>query len=216
MIRIDTREPPKFHEFLIKTFPHISFCAAALKEGDYESELCLVERKTVNDLYGSMMGTKDKPGRLHDQLERLSVHQNEKVVILLITGSMGDFITKMHEVRKMNIDQDALYGQIASITCRYNIMPLWIHHPQEALITMIKLMMKIDEGKWQIPDRRDPHILSMKLLGISRQQYEDLLLKHRSLSNISRQPITELTKVHGIGTVKAQRILNVLNNTGRV
>ena len=209
-IYIDSREPPKFADFLVKAFPGIEFRVAALKEGDYESDRCLVERKTIADLNGSIKGSKGKPGRLHDQLERLSVHQDKKVVILMLTGTVGGFVTDMRAKCEMDIDPNVLYGEVASITCRYNIMPLWIEKPQEALITMIKLMRKIDEGEWQVPPRRNPRILAAKLLGTSTQQFDDLTTKFGSLHNIAHASLDDMMKVHGIGTAKANRIREVL------
>ena len=111
---------------------------------------------------------------------------------------------------EMDIDPNVLYGEVASITCRYNIMPLWIEKPQEALITMIKLMRKIDEGEWQVPPRRNPRILAAKLLGTSTQQFDDLTTKFGSLHNIAHASLDDMMKVHGIGTAKANRIREVL------
>lgn len=207
MIIVDTREPEKYILFLRKTFPDMVFERFALKEGDYASERCLVERKTIPDLYGSIMGPNR---RIQDQIERISVH-SDKVQVLLITGSVAEFVKGMADPSiHVKVDPNVLFGEIASIACRYGIQPLWIENEWEAMITMVKFMSKVDQGKWMVPVRRDPEILAAKLLGISVLQLKTLMMKHKCLHTLASVPDKDLMTVKGIGPAKAQNIKSVL------
>lgn len=205
----DTREPPKYIKFLRKTFPELTFEGATLKEGDYASTKCLVERKTIEDLYGSIVGPSR---RIHNQVERISCHQ-DKIQGLLITGNIADFVTRMAAPPIcVKVDSNILFGEIASIACRYGIQPLWVENEWYGLITMVKFMMKVDEGKWMVPARRDPDILAAKLLGVSTHQLGLLLDNHKSLVGIACASPKELMIVKGIGPSKAEEILRVLTS----
>ena len=63
-LKVDTREDDRYLNFLRQAFPRIDVRSETLKEGDYESEKALFERKTLPDLYGSVIGGGGKPGRL--------------------------------------------------------------------------------------------------------------------------------------------------------
>lgn len=204
-IIVDTREPPKYHEFLVTKFPEMIFKRMKLDEGDYQSELCLAERKTVADLYGSITGPNR---RIHDQVERISVHQ-DKVQILLITGSIAEYVKNMKAIG-ITIDSNILFGEIASITCRYGIQPLWVENEWEGMITLVKLMKKIDDGKYNVPVKRDRTILAARLLGISTAQLTHLMTKHNSLANIANVSDKDLQSVKGIGPARAIQIRKTL------
>jgi ERCC4-type nuclease len=130
---------------------------------------------------------------------------------LLVTGSVGDFVIKMKEIG-VKVDSNILFGEIASIACRYGIQPLWIEDEWSAMITMIKFMIKIDEGKHMVPVRRDPDILAAKLIGVSTKQLGILLDNHGSLAGICIATDKELMKVKGIGPSKAAEIKRVLTS----
>lgn len=112
MIWVDSREPKKYLEFLLKTFPGTTFEVTALREGDYMSERVLVERKTVADLRSSILGTKDKSGRFIKQLERMATH-DDQVVVVMVTGNMEKYVTDMRKIG-ISVDQEILYGELAS------------------------------------------------------------------------------------------------------
>jgi ERCC4-type nuclease len=204
-IIVDTREPPKYYEFLVKKFPEMIFKRMKLNEGDYQSEKCLAERKTVADLYGSITGPSR---RIHDQVERISVHQ-DKVQILLVTGSVGQYVTSMRDIG-ITIDPNILFGEIASITCRYQLVPLWVENEWEGMITLIKLMKKIEDGKYNVPVRRDRNILASRLLGISTAQLEHLMMSHKCLHEIANVSEKDLQRIKGIGPAKAIQIKKTL------
>jgi len=209
-IKVDTREPPKYIEFLVNTFPDLKFERATLKEGDYESSKCLFERKKMADLYGSITGP---TRRFYDQMHRMSVH-TDKVTFLLVTGSVKDFVKEMQDIPKPNgpltVDPNILFGGIAAAAYRYNIQPFWIHDEWEGLITMIKTMVAIDKGKYQVPVRRDPDILCARLLGVSTIQLSQLLDQHRSIEGLCKANKKDFQLIRGIGPAKATEIHRVL------
>lgn len=206
-IIVDTREPPKYLAFLKKTFPDLKFEHRCLPEGDYQSDKVIVERKQIADLYGSIV---TPPRRIHAQVDRISCHQ-DKIQVIMITGSISEFVSKMSEIG-VQVDSNVLFGEIASIACRYCIPPLWIENEWSAMITMVKFMTKVDSGKYLVPARRDPDILAAKLLGISTAQLSTLLDRHGSLVGIGKTMKNDLMKVKGIGPAKADEILRVLTS----
>lgn len=213
MIIVDTREPKKYYNFLAKTFPGMQFTCQTLVEGDYASEHVLVERKTVADLYGSIVGTSTKKGRFLDQVERMSLHQDQ-VVVLLITGSLRKYVETVAGVG-VKVDPDIIYGEIGSVSCRYGFHPIWIEDEWDALVTMIKFMKKVEEGKYGLPARRDVDVLSARLLGVTVNQWRDLKGRFGSLTAMAFAEDKDLMKVYGIGEAKAKKIKSVLNNHTR-
>lgn len=209
VIIVDSREKEKYYDFLVQAFPDLTFERRALPEGDYESAKCIVERKRIDDLYGSITGPNR---RIQNQMERLSCHQ-DKVQAILVTGSVPKFVAKMAEPPiGIKIDPNILYGEVASIACRYGIMPLWAEDEYHGLVLMVKFMTKVDSGKWMVPVRRDPDILAAKLLGISTHQLGLLLDNHGSLVGIAHASDAQLQRIRGIGPSKAAEIKRVLTS----
>lgn len=215
VIKVDSREPPKYLEFLVKTFPDIKFERCTLKEGDYESDRCLFERKKMADLYGSITGP---TRRFYDQMHRMSAHEPDQLVFLLVTGSVAEFVKEMMEIPKPNgpidVDSNILFGGIAAVAYRYGIQPVWITNEWEGMITMVKIMTACDKGKYQVPVRRDPDILCARLLGISTNQLGILLDHHGSLEGLCKANVRDFQKVKGIGPAKAAEIHRVLKSSG--
>lgn len=208
MIWVDSREPKKYLEFLLKTFPGTKFEVTALREGDYMSERVLVERKTVADLRSSILGTKDKSGRFIKQLERMATH-DDQVVVVMVTGNMEKYVTDMRKIG-ISVDQEILYGELASCSCRYGVQTWWFENEWDGMVTMVKYMKKVEEGKLRVPSRRDPDILSARLLGVTLYQWEDLKKRFRSITSIALADEKDIMKVKGIGDKKAKKIKRVL------
>jgi ERCC4-type nuclease len=110
----------------------------------------------------------------------------------------------------ITIDPDILFGEIASIACRYGIQPLWVENEWEGMITLVKFMKKVDEGKYNVPVRRDRTILAARLLGISTAQLTQLMMTHNCLTNIANVPDKDLQRVRGIGPAKSIQIRRTL------
>lgn len=206
---IDTREPKHFPKFLKDAFPDVTFELKALPEGDYATDKVVVERKTVADLYGSIVGTRRKPGRLTNQVTRLSCH--EQVVLIMVVGSIHKFLDDMKRIG-VSVDPNVLYGALASISCRERIHILWIEQEWDALITMIKFMQAVEDGKHMVPSRRDPDILLARYFKITPRQWSEVKGRFKCINDLANAPLKEIMTVKGIGKVKAQTIKDLILN----
>jgi ERCC4-type nuclease len=203
-IIVDTREPPTIIKYLQKTFPKDMFSRETLKEGDYKSTKVLCERKKIGDLYGSIM---DK--RIWSQVNRMAQFDDMKLV-LLITGSLPEYIKSMRRYKKF-INEKIIYSCIDDIACRYGFEILWIENEKDALNIMVGYMENVDEGNLNVPTKAHPEALIARYLGITIPQYNELRKSHGSLMKIAKVPALDLSKIKGIGPIKAKRILNMLN-----
>jgi len=210
IITVDTREPPENYEFLVNTFRTTQFKKAALPEGDYSTEKVLVERKTLSDLYGSIMGSKDKSGRLQHQVSRLTTH-TDQIVLIMIIGNMFDYIRKMDKLG-INVNPDIIYATISSIICREHIHFLWYEHESDALINMVRFMMKVEDDKHHVPSRREPDHLAARLLNISLPQWLALKSKYGTIYGVMQASDTQIMEVKGIGKIKAGKIKEILKS----
>lgn len=209
-VLVDTREPKQNHKFLTKAFPNHTFELMALAEGDYSTNKVIVERKTIADLYGSILGNGDKPGRFQKQIGRLSCH--DKVVMVLIIGDISSYLKKMEEIG-VKVNVDIIYGALASISCRERIHVLWVEKEWDALITMIRFMQKVEDDEYMIPSRRDPDILLARYLKITTKQLGEIKSKYPSIYAIADAPVKDLMNIHGIGKIKAQGIKDLICNS---
>jgi ERCC4-type nuclease len=207
---VDTREDPEYYDFLVNLFPQHTFIWQKLDEGDYESSRVLVERKTLADLYGSIMGSKDKKGRLPDQISRLAMRE-DKITFLMVTGNLTDTMQKLDKDAGVRINPDVIYGQIASLMVKERIHTLWFEDDWNALAVMTKFMQKVEEGKHMVPTKREPNNLIARLLQITPMQAEHMKILFGSISNIAAQPEEQLQRIVGIGPAKATNIKRILN-----
>lgn len=209
-IIVDSREDEEYYNFLVHSFPNHKFIRQALKEGDFQTDTVLVERKTLMDLYGSVMGNRFSPGRLPDQISRLACHE-ERIVCFLIVGDMTKTLIKADKDAGIHINPDIIYGQLASIMCRERIHVIWQVDEWESLIMMVKFLQKVQEGKYMVPTKREPKQLIARLLGITPMQAEHLSILFGSLANIAAADETQLQRIVGIGPAKAAKIKATLN-----
>jgi len=206
---VDTREPPRNYEFLKKVFPNHIFEKATLQEGDYSTDKVLVERKTVADLYGSIVGNGSKPGRLIKQVSRISCH--DKVLVILVIGNISSFIENMKKIG-IKVNVDILYGALASISCRERMHVLWMEEEWNALITMVRLMQKIEDDEYMVPSRRDPDVLLARYFKITLKQLKELKSKYPTINDIANATEKDLMSIKGIGKVKAKGIKELIYN----
>ncbi|MCK9577440.1 MAG: hypothetical protein M0R51_16170 [Clostridia bacterium] len=206
---MDTREPPRNYEFLKKVFPNHIFEKATLQEGDYSTDKVLVERKTVADLYGSIVGNGSKPGRLIKQVSRISCH--DKVLVILVIGNISSFIENMKKIG-IKVNVDILYGALASISCRERMHVLWMEEEWNALITMVRLMQKIEDDEYMVPSRRDPDVLLARYFKITLKQLKELKSKYPTINDIANATEKDLMSIKGIGKVKAKGIKELIYN----
>lgn len=201
---VDTREPDKYYNFLKTAFPNIDVIQGTLKEGDYESDRCLFERKTLVDLYGSVIGGNGKGGRLWKQMDRMATH-NDMIVGVLVTGNMKETVHATSDIG-VPFDPEIVYSAIGHIQCSYQFPVFWIDNEWSALVSMVKYMKYCGDDKVGVPMRRDPDVLAARLLKVSTFQWHDLKVKFGSLENMGNASKKDLQSIYGIGPVKAKFI----------
>lgn len=206
---VDTREPKQNHKFLVKAFPDHVFEWGTLPEGDYSTDKVIVERKTVSDLYSSIVGNGGKPGRFGSQVSRLSCHN--QIILILVIGDVQSFISRMSELG-VKINVDIIYGALASVSCRENIHVMWMENEWNAMITMIRFMIKVENDEYMVPARRDPDILLARYFKITPKQLVELKNKFTSIYAMADASEKELMSVKGIGKVKAKNIKDLICN----
>ena len=213
---LDTREPVDLRQKIIKSFPNVKFKEVALKEGDImihcetdDGLKILIERKTVGDLYGSVMGSKGKKPRFPSQCVRLLTHQTDTVVILLITGDINEYCNFMKKRKGVIIDPSVFDSIIASVMVRYNIRVLVDHDDLNGIKRAIKVGMKICEGNLDIVAQRNLDALISRFLNITLVQWSNIRKMYGTdLTYIANG--ADLTQVQGIGKVKERRIKELI------
>lgn len=211
-ILVDTREKKPIYSFLTERFPEHVFKWQKLDEGDFDSGSVLVERKTVADLYGSIMGVGGKPGRLPSQLSRLATH-DDRVLFILITGSIDNYVTQMKEEFGVIVKPDVIVGMIASISCRERIHVMWIQDHYDGLVEMVRFMQGVEEGKHMVPSKREPDNLLARYFGVTINEMKELKMRFGTLQNMMNASEKDLQKVHGIGKAKSAKIKDLLTRS---
>lgn len=221
---VDTREPRDIYEFLVKSFPDITFMREKLDEGDYLA-MCdngkkrvLVERKQIGDFYDSIIRTKTlkdgtKSNRMRNQVDKISICQSDCVVLYLITGDQNSFAEYMRN-QGNPINMDIIDGGISSLLVRDNIRVLIDYSDKGGIKRMVRVMKKICDDETDLPKVRNVNTLAARLLNISKKQWFALREKFGTdLVYISGLSEREIMKVEGIGKIKAKRIKEILNGT---
>ena len=215
IITLDTREPAELRQWIIKQFPKLTFVEKALKEGDILIECendkntkVIIERKQISDLYGSVMGSKGKPGRFPAQCTRLMTHETNSVVILLVTGSVADYVAKMKKAKHIDIDPEIFDSIIASCMTRYNIRVIIDHSDYNGIKKAIKIGMKVCEGNLDLVAHRNCDALTARLLNITLVQWNAIRKQYGT--DLTYIAGADLSCIQGIGKVKERHIKEVL------
>lgn len=186
-----------------------------MKEGDIliccendKNTRVLIERKDIGDLYGSVMGSKGKPGRFPSQCARLTTHETDSVVVLLITGSVADYVNKMKKYKNIHIDPDVFDGIIASVMTRYNIRVLVDTDKYNGIKRAIRVGIKICEGNLDIIAHRNCDALIARFLNITLVQWKAIKDVHGT--DLTYIATADLSKIKGIGKIKERRIKEMI------
>lgn len=215
IITLDTREPAELRQWIIKQFPKIKFVEKALKEGDFLIECendkntkVTIERKDVGDLYGSVVGSKGKAPRFPAQCTRLMTHECNSVVVLLVTGSVTDYINKMKKYKHIDIDPELFDSIIASCMTRYNIRVIADNDKYNGIRRAIKIGMKVCEGNLDLVAHRNCDALTARLLNITLVQWNAIRKQYGT--DLTYIAGADLSCIQGIGKVKERHIKEVL------
>ena len=214
---VDSREKESIRRILDSY--GVSYKIEALITGDYEIRTkegdVTVERKTVTDFIGSLMG-----GRLEAQMRRLA---EKNCPMLLITGSFNDYLKYAKDSK---FTQDQMIGAIASCIVKYGLRSvIWIqnsdsnpHHTGLGLLS--KLLMKMKQGKLdKIPDRRlkakDGNVqreLIGLICGVPTNVAQALLTHFKTPRNVINAEDKALLEVKGMGKTRILKMRKLLGD----
>lgn len=214
---IDTREKQKvyYKGFLEERFPTHEFILQKLDEGDFASDNVLVERKEIADFFQSTYSH-----RLKDQVSRIASHE-DKYTFILIHGNMEQFLRAIDEV-EVGLAREKIssimYSSLASVACRERIHIVWCEDICDGLISMIKFMECAASGNYMIPLKREPDRLFARFLGVTPAQANQIKLMWPNIHEFARDCeetdiIKRLCSIRGIGTVKANLIVDLLQGS---
>lgn len=136
---VDCHEPATVHKILKdKNIPFIVRSLQPLGDFVYNNASC--ERKTIFDLASSTLSD-----RISKQFEKVPPNYYKMLMIIYPLSMLKeDFHTH-------NINEDFVFGSIASLAVRYNARILWGHTEQDTIPVMVKMLKKFSEGKADIP-----------------------------------------------------------------
>ena len=204
-VTTDSREKIHTYDLLCSLFPDIEFSREAMHIGDYATDHVLVERKSMADLYASIINK-----RLISQFERMSVITHQ-VHVLMIVGSLKTFCNSMNFNKGVpDVNISMMRGAIASTACRYGSHVIWFEDESESFYHMIKFMDMVEEGKYEVPAKRNPDVLMARYLQVTLVQWNDIKRMFPSLLELQDATIEDLKTVYGIGPKKAMNIKAVL------
>lgn len=201
---VDSREPTELYNFLKRKYKDINITREQLGWGDYVTNYVICERKSVSDLYSSLID-----GRYIGQLNKMSTDQN-KLFVLLITGNVTNYCKQMR-YKKIKCSEDMLYGAIAMAAYRYDFNIIWTPTDRDGLKVLVPYMRKIDENQYLVPTKAFNDVLISRLFKIPRNTVHNLFAEYKTIKKLCDATEPELLEFEGIGKVSAKRIYNLLN-----
>jgi len=139
VLYVDVHEPATVHKVLQDK--GIPFQVKSLQPlGDFVYNNASCERKTIFDLAASTLSD-----RISKQFEKVPEGYYKMLMIIHPLSMLKeDFHTK-------NINEDFVYGSIASLAVRYNARILWGYTERETIPVMVKMLKKFSENKADVP-----------------------------------------------------------------
>lgn len=233
---VDTREPVDVRMVFLRICPKAK--VTCLDQGDYETPKAIFERKNIGDLVQSIMSQ-----RIFDQFERLQKYceNRNKIPFLLVIGDLEDLKTtldKQLKERGVTINEEAVYGTIASIIVRHGGNLIWVTGRQEipvyypgtgtvykvnpitlhtAFTIMYKTAEKLEEGKlllphtsmmYRHPDRQITAI--SQSLGVSFALAKRMKDKFGTYKRVMLADPKELAVIDGVGPATLQKLKDLL------
>lgn len=164
----------------------INIVFKSLKIGDYIVNNIIIERKTMNDFYSSMLS-----GRMDNQIENLNQFEKR---LLIIEGDIIDLVDK-------KINKNIIYGKILSVLLKNNLPIIFTKDSSETAKYLQVLANKKEKNNSQIYKKRSTTIIERKsrvlesFPGIGRKTAKKLLEKYNTLENIFNSTEDELNKI---------------------
>ena len=181
-----------------------------LPVGDYiVAPETVVERKTISDLVSSIFD-----GRLFDQCNRLKEHY--QFPILLIEGDID-------EIEELTENPLIFYGAISSIAIDFKIPVIHTPNASHTSKLLISMCSRKDASKGpfikKIRKSRDIQTQQLSMLcslpGVGEKTAIRMLEKFGTPLMVLSSPITELSKVGGLGEARAKNIKKVLQEQSK-
>jgi len=136
---VDVHEPATVHQILKdKGIPFIVQSLQPL--GDYVYNNASCESKTIFDFAASTLSD-----RVSKQFEKVPPGYYKMLMIISPLQLLKE------NVHTKNINEDFIFGSIASLAVRYNARILWGHNDKETIPVMVKMLKKFSEGKADQP-----------------------------------------------------------------
>lgn len=126
-----------------------------MSAGDFETDECVAERKTIKDLVGSIKGTKSTTGRFFEQMKKLAEYSREedKVPFLFVSGNLKE-TAEWYESRGWKLNKNSVMGALASAIVRYGVNVFaQFSDDEEMFYCMNSVFEKVKDGKHMLPHR---------------------------------------------------------------
>jgi len=199
---IDDREPEKIKNLLTKH--NINYEVTRLLTGDFVYNNWIFERKTIEDLYGSIIS-----GRIFNQIDNMK--DNYDNVVVIISGKTSNCYFSIP-----NFNENIINGAIASFITKYKINVLRVDS-DSVLIKMIDLITKkssdigsINVIKIRKMTNEDVYLSMLCCInGLGVNKAKNILAKY-SFKQIPNLSIDQLKEVEGIGNKIAENIKKYL------
>ena len=219
---IDSRENSEFYNDVIKECIKLNIMneKQCLEIGDYVFNDVFFEAKSSIDFFQSVINR-----RLWNQLDNMDRHYEH--CILIIHGSIHEAL-QYKKYTQLNVPEQLLrnkfYGALGKITLDTDVKLFWTEGPKKAakiLTTICKMRpMEREVIKPSLLKRITTDDLRINMLGsikgISETKAQMLIDEFGSLMEIGEATIEELSKLDGIGTTIAKRIIDTLNSEEKV
>ena len=178
--------------------------------GDYiVAPETVVERKTISDLISSIFD-----GRLFDQCNRLKEHY--QFPILLIEGNID-------EIEELTENSLVFYGAISSIAIDFKIPVIHTPNASHTSKLLVSMCSRKDASKGpfikKIRKSNDVQKQQLSMLcslpGVGEKTAIRMLEKFGTPLRVLSSSTTELSKVSGLGEVRAKNIKKILEKQSK-
>ncbi len=186
---------------------------------DYAFNSVGIEAKSIHDYMGSMMS-----GHLEKQLHNLDDNYNQ--AILLVWGTLDQYLAQaVKSGRKVPYQRAwaSWVGSLARYCTDYDVQIITLPDRSSAARFICKRFEKDgtlgSSSTYRLLRKtasEDMRIDSLRAAGASEAIARKLLDEFGSVAEVAALSIKEMTTIHGLGKVRAQRISNVLNSEDEV
>jgi len=179
-----------------------------LDVGDYYFYGITIERKTVHDLYNSIVS-----GRLWNQL--FTLKDNSDRCLLLVTGELPVIFSK-EDIKRRNI----IIGGISSVMLSIQIPVIMIRSDIDASYFISQMYLSCGKDKSRerpipvkkkyesIEEIRENMLACIPKIGI--RNAKNILKRYKTIRDVCNASIEDLKKIEGISNKRAYLILKVL------